>query len=141
MRSDSYNTKSKQMILDFLTANSERTVDVAEISKYLKDNDYEVNVTTIYRCLDKLVANNLISKYTDDSGKKATYRFVGENSCCHEHLHLQCSGCGKIIHLDCEFMDELIEHITKKHDFDLRCDKSILYGKCKECSEKEKNKL
>ncbi|MEG1621478.1 MAG: transcriptional repressor, partial [Oscillospiraceae bacterium] len=104
---------------------------------YLERNDNSVNLTTIYRYLDKLVLQGLISKYTDDTGKKSTYRYVGENSFCHEHLHLQCSTCGKVIHLDCEFMNELMDHITQSHGFDIRCDKSILYGKCKSCKEKE----
>ena len=56
---------------------------------------------------------------------------------CEEHLHLQCVKCGKIIHLECEFMDEISEHILKDHGFELQCKNSILYGMCSACQEKE----
>ncbi|MEG1965528.1 MAG: transcriptional repressor, partial [Oscillospiraceae bacterium] len=60
MRSGGYNTKSKQMILDFLQEYSDKTVTVSEISEYLERNDNSVNLTTIYRYLDKLVLQGLI---------------------------------------------------------------------------------
>lgn len=139
MRNNSYNTISKQLILDFLKSKSEETLSANDIFEHMNTIQKPVNITTIYRYLDKLVQNNIVHKYTDDDGKKSTYRYVGENSYCHEHLHLQCSKCGKIIHLDCEFMEEVIKHIDEKHHFSLKCDKSILYGKCEECSQKEKD--
>ena len=43
--------------------------------------------------------------------------------------------CGKIIHLECEFMDEISEHILKDHGFKLQCKNSILYGMCSACQE------
>ena len=138
MRNNSYNTISKQLILDFLKSKSEETLSANDIFEYMNTIKKPVNITTIYRYLDKLLQSNIVHKYTDDDGKKSTYRYVGENSYCHEHLHLQCSQCGKIIHLDCEFMEEVIKHIDKKHHFSLKCDKSILYGKCEECAKKEK---
>lgn len=49
---------------------------------------------------------------------------------CEEHLHLQCVKCGKIIHLECEFMDEISEHILKDHG--LNCSAKIQF--CMECA-------
>ena len=49
------------------------------------------------------------------------------------HLHLKCVKCGKIIHLECHFMEEISHHIEESHGFTLQCKNSILYGVCKEC--------
>lgn len=138
MRSEGYKTKSKQAIIDYLKENVEKTVTVEDIKIYLNKEGNAVNITTIYRFLDKLEKENRLLKYVTDDGKKASYRYVEADSECHEHLHLQCSCCGKIVHLNCEYMDGIIEHISKNHNFDLTCDNSVLYGKCKECQEKEK---
>ena len=49
MAGNGYATVSRKKILDFLKQSSERTVTAAEISAYLKEQDSEVNITTIYR--------------------------------------------------------------------------------------------
>ena len=43
---------------------------------------------------------------------------------------------GRIIHLECHFMEEISHHIEKSHGFTLQCKNSILYGVCKECKNK-----
>ena len=45
----------------------------------------------------------------------------------------KCVKCGKIIHLECHFMEEISHHIEESHGFTLQCKNSILYGVCKEC--------
>ncbi|QSX05856.1 transcriptional repressor [Sedimentibacter sp. zth1] len=140
MRSNSYNTKSKKIILQYLKSNTENTVTVDDIKEYLDSVENSVNVTTIYRYLNKLFKEHYIMKYTGDLGKKATYRYVGTDSACHEHLHLQCSECGKIIHLNCEYMDKMIQHISNNHDFKIKFENTILFGKCKQCELREKRK-
>ena len=80
-------------------------------------------------------------KYVADKGGQAVYQYVELGHHCEEHLHLKCVNCGKIIHLECAFMDEICEHILLDHGFELQCKNSILYGTCKECAAaKEKEK-
>ena len=59
---------------------------------------------------------------------------------CAEHLHLKCVRCGKIIHMDCDFMDEVREHLMRGHGFALQCEGTVLYGYCEACR-KEKEGL
>ena len=51
MAGNGYATTSRKKILEYLMANSDRTVTVADIDQYLKKNDSEVDITTIYRNL------------------------------------------------------------------------------------------
>lgn len=136
-RKEGYKTKNRQLILDYLRANKNRTVRAADIAKYMETQGCAVNKTTIYRYLDKLEADALVLKYVADKGESAGYQFVDKNAKCQEHLHLQCASCGKIIHLDCGFMDEFSEHIRKHHGFVIECKNSILYGTCEECGKKK----
>ena len=103
-----YTTKTRQIILEYLKRQQAVTVSVADIEKYLKDEGIKVNTTTVYRCLDKLCTEHIVIKYPDLNSDKAVFQFAGEEKKCTEHLHLKCIKCGKVVHLDCDFMNEFI---------------------------------
>lgn len=133
MAGSGYATASRKRILDFLKKNSDRTVTVADIDDYLRKSDSEVNITTIYRYLDKLASEGMVIKYVAEKGGKAVYQYVEQGHRCDEHLHIKCVKCGCIVHLECDFMDEIAEHILRDHGFALQCKNSILYGTCEKC--------
>lgn len=133
MKRDRYNTKAKQHIIDYLEKNKNTTVTVFDIKKYFDETEYKADITTIYRYLNKLVEDNIVIKYTSGKGRKANYQYLGEKRDCNNHIHIQCIKCGQILHLDCEYMDDLVNHIKAKHGFNIEHNKSILYGKCSKC--------
>ena len=61
----------------------------------------------------------------------------GEEKKCTEHLHLKCIRCGKVVHLDCDFMDEFKEHLYKDHGFRLHCSGDMLHGIFQDCENKK----
>ena len=125
MAGNGYATTSRKKILEYLMANSDRTVTVTDIDQYLKKHDNEVNITTIYRYLDKLAKEGTVMKYVAEKGSQAVYQYVEMGHHCEEHLHLKCVSCGCIIHL------------LKDHGFTLQCKNSIIYGLCRECRKKQ----
>lgn len=137
MAGNSYATASRKKILEYLKKNSSRTVTVTDIHAYLKENENEVNITTIYRYLDKLAGEGSVIKYVAQKGSQAAYQYVEQGKHCEEHLHLKCVRCGCILHLDCAFMDEIAKHIEQDHGFALQCRNSIIYGVCRRCRRKK----
>lgn len=133
----SYATTSRRKILEFLKECDDRTVTAADVAEYLESQSSSVNRTTIYRYLDKLAKEGILLKYVAEKGSQSSYQYVEPGRHCSEHLHLKCVKCGKIIHLDCHFMEEISRHILEEHDFSLQCRNSVLYGVCKECKCKE----
>ena len=131
-----YNTSGRNRILEFISENSARAVNVSEIHDALKEQGTDVNITTIYRYLEKLVSEGQVMKYDAQDGLRAVYQYVEQDHHCSEHLHLQCVKCGSIIHLDCHFMDELSEHVLMDHGFRIQCRNSIIYGLCEKCAGK-----
>ena len=109
-RSSSYNTHTRQLILDYLTRNRHRTVSAADILSHLETEGQRTNPTTVYRYLDKLAGEQRVMKYVAD---------------------------GEIFHMDCHFMDEVRQHLLAEHGFTLQCEGSILYGLCRRCAQKE----
>lgn len=135
MAGNSYATASRKKILEFLKKSSDTTVTAADVDCYLKENDSEVNITTVYRYLDKLARDGTVIKYVAEKGSQAAYQYVEPGRRCDEHLHLKCVKCGRIIHLECHFMEEISKHISDSHDFTLQCKNSILYGVCRDCKD------
>ena len=70
-RKHEYQTKSRQMILDYLIRNKDRAVHVSDIIRHMDQEECSVNKTTVYRYLDKLGAEKTLMKYVADKGEKA----------------------------------------------------------------------
>ena len=128
-----YATASRRKILEILKESKDKTVTAAQIGEKLRQMNSEVNITTIYRYLDRLEKDGTVIRYVSGQGSQAAYQYVEPGRGCEQHLHLKCVKCGKIIHLECHFMEEISHHIEESHGFTLQCKNSILYGVCKEC--------
>jgi Fur family ferric uptake transcriptional regulator len=137
MKKREYKTKSRKLILQYLIEEKEHSVSTSDIEQYLEAQGEHVNLSTIYRYLDKLVEEGHVLKHQNKDGKKSVFQYVEEDHC-HDHLHMQCVKCGKTIHLNCGFMTEISEHMMAHHHFRLQCHNSILYGVCEICEKNEK---
>lgn len=138
MRSLGYSTKLYNSIIELFSDNGSRALTADDVYRAVCASGETVNRTSVYRNLDKLVAEGQLLKYVTDDGKRASYVFKGGDDSCVEHFHLQCTECGRVIHLDCGSMDEFIRHVSDEHGFDMSCGSSILYGKCRDCRNKTK---
>ena len=134
MRTDTYNTKQKQLIFELLNKNSDTQFTCDEISDLLKKERTPVGKATLYRHLDKLCYDGFVRKFFDS--KSAKFQFVDKNMNCDNHMHLKCTQCGKLIHLGCEFMNTVGSHIKEHHNFNIDNSKTVLLGVCDHCSEK-----
>ena len=59
-RSDGYNTRTRQLILDYLINNRQHAVSASNILEHLEEQDASPNPTTVYRYLDKLAGEQRI---------------------------------------------------------------------------------
>ena len=131
-----YNTKQKQIIYDFLLINKDNLLTCDEISDSLKELGTPVGKATLYRFLDSLVSSLDARKVMDDNKKCAAYQLLDKDMNCDCHMHLKCTNCGSFVHLGCDFMHSVGEHILKHHQFKIDNSKTLIYGVCAECSEK-----
>ena len=111
-RSDGYNTRTRQLILDYLINNRQHAVSASNILEHLEEQGASPNPTTVYRYLDKLAGEQRIMKYVADKGERAVFQYVDEGRHCREHLHLMA-----------------------EHGFTLQCEGSVLYGLCRHCAQ------
>lgn len=128
-----YNTKARKVILEYLESRGSNTVSAQDIISHLSDTGISVNPATVYRYLNKLTAEHSVLKFVEDETQVSFYQFIGKEKSCDRHIHIKCIKCGKLIHLNCSFMHDITEHLYTNHGFTLQCEKSILYGICREC--------
>ena len=105
-----YNTESHKKILDFLKQNKEKSFSAEEILAHVSQNG--AAKSTVFRQLAKLSQNSEIKRIASASNRSVRYQFIDREHCS-EHLHLKCSSCGRLIHLD----DELTHFFEEKINF------------------------
>ncbi len=139
MENHEYKTKQKDCILQFLQAHCETAYSIDNLVSLLEQNGMSVGKTTVYRHVQKLAEQGLVRKFVEPNGKCATFQYVGTHDDCSGHLHLKCTGCGKYIHLDCALMNSVNAHILSDHGFRVDNTRSLLFGLCEECLQKEES--
>lgn len=127
----SYHTEGKEKLYNFMSTHPDMHYTVDEICEYLNgDNSAK---SSVYRNLSALCEYGVVRKFRSEGQNSFVFQYVGKESGCENHFHLKCLSCGKLIHLECENVDELREHIAKNHGFEIDSGRSILYGYCSEC--------
>lgn len=123
-----YKTKHKSELLAFLKENEDKHLTIQEIQSSLKS----IPTATLYRLMDSLVESKEVRKYFVEPNSSCCFQYVNDHHC-HDHFHLLCSKCGKLIHLECDETEHFLKHIKDEHGFDVDISKINFYGVCKEC--------
>ena len=133
-RSVNYNTRQREAILNYILSLKDTHVTAAQIAEHFECENVPIGRTTIYRHLDKLVGDGLLRRYITDGISGACYQHVDSDENCRVHMHLKCEDCGKLQHLDCDALNDIERHFLDKHAFTINAMKTVLYGKCGNCS-------
>ncbi|MBR5263031.1 MAG: transcriptional repressor [Clostridia bacterium] len=134
---NSYNTKQGELILNILKSGAGEHFTADDIIRLSEKDGKKVGKATVYRHLDKLIRAGEVRKYIVEEGMSACFEYVGASHSCHSHYHLKCSSCGELLHVRCDFLDEVSSHIFGHHGFEIKPEKTVLYGICQNCREAE----
>ena len=129
----SYVTKQRLQLQEYMALNREKHMTADEIREELKKGGIEISSATVYRTLERLIEEGKVRKYIADEGKSACYQYVDENGNCARHFHLKCTRCGRLIHLECDYMKDIERHVFEHHKFTVDNTKTVLYGICGDC--------
>lgn len=125
-----YTTEKKTKIYELLSEERDRAFTIDEICCAVLNG--EGGRSTVYRIISDMVKCGKVKKLTDEHTRHTTYQYMGGE--CHEHLHLKCKKCGKMMHLDHTTSHMLEEKILGTAGFSLD-EGCILFGRCGGCSE------
>lgn len=133
MEGKEYRTRQREVILEFLKNSDSRHVSIEEVLEHIKAAGEKVGRTTIYRYMEKLTDEGVLRKYFIEEGAGACYQYVNPQKNCREHFHLKCLKCGSLIHVECEYLEQIGSHILTHHGFEVDNTKTVFYGICRDC--------
>ena len=101
-----------------------------EIHRRVSAVSSAVDVSTVYRTLDLLQEFGLVSCI--DSGSENRYELLGVHG---PHMHLVCKMCGKIIGIEADEAEALLDQLQDKYGFTVRLDEVTISGVCPDCQD------
>ena len=98
----------------------------------------EIGLATVYRTLQLLLDMQLVDRI--DFGDGCVRYEIGHllnGDTRHNHHHLICKRCNKVVPFDDDLLDDLEEHIEKATGFHVLDHELKFYGLCSRCQKKE----
>lgn len=134
-----YNTKQREILIDYLETIPGEHFTAGDICDYFKSRDMPIGQSTVYRRLEELVDEGLINKYNLSSTGPACFEYLGKHSHCDGEtcFHCKCEKCGKLIHLHCDDLIAIQDHLLSRHNFSLDPVRTVFYGLCDDCRDKD----
>lgn len=126
-------TSQRKIILDLLISNKKH-LTIKNICHLV--NDPNMGQATIYRTIKLFLELGILRKV--NFGDNDFYEFSTDDK--HNHHHLICSECGKIIEVKFDYLDELEKKINDEYGFLIKNHTLKFCGLCKECQEKQGHK-
>ena len=103
-----YKTEQKIKLYDFLKSHPHDYFTVKEIVDEIAKTNSCMSVSTIYRHLSELINCGKVKKSYRLNDREALYRYI-DSDICRNEIHLTCSVCGEVFHLNHEISDLLSE--------------------------------
>jgi Fur family ferric uptake transcriptional regulator len=135
-------TKPRIALLSCVIAAGGEHLSADALIEQVAGSEPPIHRATVYRTLDGLTTAGLLRHVHLDRGLTA-YHLVDvrrpvASSDHHrsEHLHAQCSRCGKVTDLPAHVLGETAERIRRVSGFRLDASHVALSGVCKDCAQK-----
>lgn len=122
-----YNTHQRKSLIDFLQNNSSKAFTIEEIISETGD----ISQSTAYRLMTKLVEEGLVHRTVKGNSRSFVYQYINDKTC-EGHLHMKCTDCGKVYHLDSSVTEQMQNNIMTSTGFQVDSH-TVLLGKCSVC--------
>ncbi len=129
----SYRTRQQEELLDYLKSTPGEHHTAAQIRDHFSSMGKPIGTATIYRRLERFVEDGRVRKYMLETGDSACYEYIEPRMDCTSHFHCKCEKCGRLIHLDCDELSRIREHLLKEHGFVWDYGRTVFYGICSQC--------
>jgi Fur family transcriptional regulator, ferric uptake regulator len=127
-------TPQRRAVINGIIYSVGKHLTAEELYEVVKGECPEIGLATVYRTLQLLEDMDVICKLDFDDGC-SRYELVDEDEP-HQHHHLICNDCGKVIEVEGDLLGELEKSIEKKYNFSIQNHSVKFYGICEECKKK-----
>ncbi|MCR5770901.1 MAG: transcriptional repressor [Butyrivibrio sp.] len=131
-----YKTKSRNAIIEYLKENADTRFTARDILNAINADGAELDRSTIYRNLERLSKEGYLVKYKESDTNATCYQYSEGHGSCHEHMHAQCTVCGRIFHIDNSIMKQAAAKLQKEYGIEIDYGKTVIMCTCKSCKKK-----
>ena len=133
-------THQRLLVLSVLEENSGSHMTAEDIYDLVSEDYPEIGLATVYRTLQLLWDMQLVDRINFGDGcvrYEIGHLLNGETK--HNHHHLICKRCNKVMPFDDDLLESLEDHIEKATGFHVLDHELKFYGLCKDCMKKQNN--
>jgi len=121
-------TPQREMVLSVMHE-VEGHATAEEIYARVQDLSSSVDISTVYRTLELLQGFDLVATFELDDGQRH-YELLGVHG---PHCHLVCRSCGKVVGVEREMIQPLVDRLLETYGFQVDLDHLMIPGLCQEC--------
>ena len=127
-------TNQRKDILKTLLNNNHKHLSCEDVFNIVSKENSDLGIATVYRTLQLFEKLNIVYKINFDDGLSRYELNLGEEN--HQHHHLICLNCGKVIEVKLDLLESLENKIEKDGNFKIVDHNVKFYGYCKKCLDK-----
>ena len=124
-------TPQRQIVLQVFIDHPEEHLSAEDVYTILRQNANDTGLATVYRSLELLSELEILKKM--DFGDGRSRYEINETGSCHQHHHLICLACGKVLGFADDLLDTLEATISQNSNFHIVDHQVKFFGYCQEC--------
>lgn len=133
-----YKTRQGDDLRAYLESVPGKHITAGDVCEYFRRSGKTIGMATVYRQLEKMVDEGIVTKYSIDSNTPACFEYMGAHLAEETCYHCKCQVCGKLIHMHCDELPELQKHVLEHHGFAIDPMRTVFFGVCRDCAEGKK---
>jgi Fur family ferric uptake transcriptional regulator len=122
-----YSTSARRQVAELLRT-ERRYLTAAAIYRILRTRNSRLALSTVYRTLDMLAENGIVSSRADASGE-LSYVYCRDG----HHHHAICVRCGHVDEVSCGAIDQFKATLLEEQAFALDEHSIEFFGRCARC--------
>ncbi|MGI5912458.1 MAG: Fur family transcriptional regulator [Syntrophomonadaceae bacterium] len=123
-------TGQRSAILKVMVENREKHLSAEEVLNEARKMVPNIGIATVYRTLEKLANIEILYKTKFDG---SCYRYELSDEGIHQHHHIICLGCGRIVEMEDNFLNSL-EKQLENHGYQVIDHELKIYAYCPTCN-------
>ncbi len=127
---NTYMTKQRMELLQLLRSNHDEHFSAKDIARRVN-----FSISAVYRNLKYLEDDGKIERVTKSNSREVYYRFL--DTSCIGNIHMFCINCKNMTHLNKDLSLKIVDEIKNIEFFNVNQNKTVLYGLCSNCENKE----
>lgn len=122
----------KEILQIFVESPEGSHLSAEEVYELLREKDFDFGLATVYRNVELLNSLGILTRIDFGDGR-TRYELSSADPQIHQHHHLICLKCKKVIEFEEDLLDDLEKFIAEKSSFQIVNHEVKFFGYCKDC--------